>query len=169
MNKNTLQIKSITRDSIPAALQKAQQYRALGLGAEAESICLDILACDESNDEAIVLLLLALTDQFEKGPADLAQRANALLPKLKNQYEQFYYEGIICERRCKALIHQSGLRSRHHAYEFLQRAMYCYEQAEAIRPKGNDESILRWNACVRILQRYPYLEPNENNDDLGVE
>ena len=69
----------------------------------------------------------------------------------------------------KALIHKSGLRSRHHAYDFLARAMHCYEQAEVIRPLDNDESILRWNACVRILARYPYLEPSENTKGLELE
>lgn len=162
-------LKAIASSSIPAALEKAQQYRALGQGAEAESICLDILACDSHVDEAVVLLLLALSDQFETGPADLPSRALALLPDLQNDYERHYYEGIICERRCKALIHKFGLRSRHHAYDFLARAMQCYEQAEIIRPENNDESILRWNACVRILARYPYLEPSQDSKGLELE
>jgi len=29
-----------------------------------------------------------------------------------------------------------------------------HERAEALRPAGNDESILRWNTCVRLLGRH---------------
>ena len=43
------------------------------------------------------------------------------------------------------------------AYELLREAMGWYEKAEAIRPAGNDDAILRWNTCVRILQRRPDL------------
>jgi len=162
-------IKKIIATSIPAALEKAQQYRALGQAFEAESICLDILICDPKVDEATILLLLSLTDQFEQGPADLQSRALSLLPKLKDDYERYYYEGIICERQCKALLHKSGLRSRHHAYDFLLRAMNCYAEAESLRPENNDETLLRWNTCVRLFTRYPYLEPAQDSTDLELE
>ena len=33
------------------------------------------------------------------------------------------------------------------------------EKAEALRPPGNDDTILRWNACVRILIDHPSLGP----------
>lgn len=26
-----------------------------------------------------------------------------------------------------------------------------YEKAESIRPAGNDDALLRWNACARII------------------
>jgi hypothetical protein len=39
----------------------------------------------------------------------------------------------------------------HEAYDFLREAMTCCEKAEAIRPPGNDDALLRWNACARIL------------------
>jgi hypothetical protein len=29
--------------------------------------------------------------------------------------------------------------------------MTWYEKAEAARPAGNDDAILRWNACLRLL------------------
>ena len=34
---------------------------------EAESICLDILAVDPDNQRAIIILLLAVKDRFDKG------------------------------------------------------------------------------------------------------
>jgi hypothetical protein len=34
----------------------------------------------------------------------------------------------------------------------FEEAMTCFGHAEAIRPEGNDDAILRWNRCVRLLQ-----------------
>ena len=33
------------------------------------------------------------------------------------------------------------------------------EKAEAIRPADNDESILRWNTCARMINRHQRLKP----------
>jgi hypothetical protein len=38
--------------------------------------------------------------------------------------------------------------------------MAWYEKAESQRPPGNDEAILRWNTCARLLQRHPELTPS---------
>jgi hypothetical protein len=38
-------------------------------------------------------------------------------------------------------------------------AMESYERAEAMRPPGNDDALLRWNTCVRLLARHPQLKP----------
>ena len=51
-------MKKLSRDAIPAALDKARQYRLLNEPAEAESICLDILQADPENQQAIITLLL---------------------------------------------------------------------------------------------------------------
>jgi len=32
--------------------------------------------------------------------------------------------------------------------------MRWYERAEGMRPSGNDEAILRWNTCARLLGRH---------------
>ncbi|MGH7663533.1 MAG: hypothetical protein ACRENI_04450 [Gemmatimonadaceae bacterium] len=45
------------------------------------------------------------------------------------------------------------------AYDWLQEALGCYERAESLRPAGNDESLLRWNTCARILERSEHLRP----------
>jgi hypothetical protein len=37
--------------------------------------------------------------------------------------------------------------------------MQHYEQAERMRPAGNDESILRWNSCARSLNLSERLHP----------
>jgi hypothetical protein len=33
--------------------------------------------------------------------------------------------------------------------------MRCYAEAEKIRPVGNDDAILRWNRCIRLIQAHP--------------
>ncbi len=37
-------------------------------------------------------------------------------------------------------------------------ALDYFERAEQLRPAGNDDAILRWNACVRVLRQNPQLE-----------
>ena len=58
------QLKPISKESIPAAIEKAERYRLLDEPNLAESICLDILEADPQNAKAIIILLLAITDQF---------------------------------------------------------------------------------------------------------
>ena len=41
------------------------------------------------------------------------------------------------------------------AHELLLEAKSWYEQAETLRPPGNDDVLLRWNACARLLLRHP--------------
>src|SRR6266699_1140466 len=61
------ELKRLHKNAIPAALEKAERYRLLNEPGEAESICLDILQVDPENQHAVITLLLALTDRFEKG------------------------------------------------------------------------------------------------------
>ncbi len=104
------ELKPITREAIPKALEKGERYRLLNEPWQAESICLDVLRTDPENQEALVMLLLALTDQFDKGVADGAKRAREVLPRLGSEYEQTYYAGIICERQAKAQLDQGGIK-----------------------------------------------------------
>lgn len=36
-----------------------------------------------------------------------------------------------------------------------------FEKAEKIRPAGNDETILRWNACTRVIEKNKLTPRNE--------
>ena len=56
-------------------------------------------------------------------------------------------------------------------YEWLREAMAWYEKAEAIRPAGNDDALLRWNACARLLMRDQHLVPavEERGEPLLLE
>jgi hypothetical protein len=147
------ELKPLSQEAIPQAIEKAQHYRLLNEPAEAESICLDVLQVDPDNQQALVMLLLALTDRFTKGYAIGATQAKEVLPRLTDEYQRAYYAGIICERQAKARLSQGGPGARFDAYEWLREAMGHYEQAEALRPPGNDDAILRWNACARIIMR----------------
>jgi hypothetical protein len=149
-----MDLKPITREGVAAALQKAERYRLLNDSSAAESICLDILEVDPDNQPALVTLLLSITDQFGEELSDGVQRAREVLPRLKDDYKRTYYAGIICERRATAQLHRSALGAANVAAEWFREAMGWYERAEAIRPAGNDEAILRWNTCVRLLGRH---------------
>jgi hypothetical protein len=148
-----LDLKPLSKDAIPAALEKAMRYRLLNEPAEAESICLDVLKADPENQEAIVTLLLALTDRFEKGYGVSDTQAKELLSQIKSDYERYYYAGIFNERRAKAKLRQGTPDCRFQAYDLFREAMSWFEKAEAIRPSGNDDAVLRWNTCARIIGR----------------
>ena len=147
------ELKKISPAYVPAALQKAERYRLLGEPDEAESICLDVLAAEPGNQQAVVMQLLAISDQVPEGPAAHEQRARAVLPSLRDEYKRAYYEGIINERRAMAMLSLGAPGAGQSAYDAFRAAMECYERAERLRPAGNDESILRWNTCARILRR----------------
>jgi hypothetical protein len=151
--------KPITKDGVPAALQKAERYRVINDPTSAESICLDVLAVRSDNQQALVTLLLAITDQFGQAPTEGVRRAREVLPRLQDEYKRAYYAGIICERCAKAQLRSGAPKSGEMAYHWLREAMSWYEKAESQRPAGNDEAILRWNTCGRLLQRYPQLRP----------
>ena len=149
-----MNLKPITREGIPAALQKAERYRLLNDSSAAESICLDVLEIDPTNQEALVALLLSITDQFGEEMSDGVHRAQEVLPRISDEYERTYYAGIICERRARAQLHRGALGSAEVATEWFREAMKWYEKAESMRPAGNDEAILRWNTCVRMLSKH---------------
>lgn len=164
----TFEPKPISRESVPLALQKAERYRIIADPSSAESICLDVLTVDPENQRALVTLLLAITDQFAEAPTAGVHRAREILPRLHDPYMRAYYAGIICERCAKAQLHSGTPGSEEMAYEWLREAMTWYEKAEAQRPTANDEAILRWNTCARILARDQHLRPH-TDEPVSVE
>src|SRR5262245_21547511 len=91
------ELKLLSREGIPGALAKAERYRLLNQPWEAECIYRDVLAVDPGNQEAVIGLVLALTDQFEGGSATIVPRAREALQGLGDEYTRAYYAGIICE------------------------------------------------------------------------
>lgn len=160
------ELKTISQDAIPAALSKAHRYRLLNEPRDAESICRDILRADPDNQEATVGLLLALTDQFGKAMRVAVGHARELLPRLRDEYKRAYYDGVICERWAKAQFGQGA--PGYVIYEWLHQAMENYQTAETMRPEGVEDSILRWNACARIIRRNEQFRPRpeEQGDQM---
>jgi len=154
-----IRLKPISRDAIPRAIQKAERYRLLNQSWAAESICLDILEIDPENQQVLVMLVLALTDLHSGVAASGVKRAKDYLARIRDDYQRSYYSGVVAERRGQALLTNGGMGSGGMAYESLREAMDWYAKAEAIRPPGNDDAILRWNTCVRVLSGNSHLAP----------
>ena len=149
------ELKLLSREGIPGALAKAERYRLLNQPWEAECIYRDVLQVEPDNQDAAVGLILAITDQFDHGLGGRVDQAREALSRIEGEYGRAYYAGIICERRAKAILHDARPGSGPMAAELLLEARGWYERAEALRPAGNDDVLLRWNACARLLQRYP--------------
>ena len=143
------ELKPLSHEAVPAALEKAVRYRLLNEPSAAESICLDVLAVEPDNQEALKNIVLAMSDRFGRDYAVGDTHVNEYVAKLRDEYERVYYTGIVHERRAKVTLAKGGLR----AYELFVQAMEWFERAEAIRPVGNDDAILRWNGCARVINR----------------
>jgi hypothetical protein len=159
---STFQLKKISADGIPHAMEKAERYRLLNDPVQAESICHDVLAVDGDNQDALRCLILSLTDQFgAHGSAHTAREARSYIAKLADEYERAYYSGLCHERETRAFLHRkNAVRSA--AYDGFRHAMEWYERAEALRPPGNVDAVLRWNSCVRAIER-ERLSPAEGD------
>lgn len=155
------ELKPLSREAIPAALEKANRYRLLNEPGEAESIYLDILAVDPGNQEALMNIILAMSARFGKDYSIGDARLTEYIGRLTGEYERAYYSGIVYERRAKATLAKEGVG----AFELFLQAMECFEKAEALRPAGNDDPILRWNVCARIINQNK-LQPLEEASDF---
>jgi hypothetical protein len=167
------ELKPLSADSVPAALAKAEHYRLLNEPEEAESICIDILEVDPEHQRALINLLLARTDQFDEGSPTLLKQAREVLPRLRREFDRAYYGGLICERQAKSLLRRRGRRSGFVAYEWFQYAFEQYQIAidhGGSRPAEVGDTTLRWNTCVRMIERHPHCAPApEERAELGLE
>jgi hypothetical protein len=151
-------LKPISLDSVDGALAKAERYRLLNEPHEAESICRDILEVDPTNRQARISLVLALTDEISQESGAFAGAMEAM-SGLESEYDRTYYSGIAWERRAKASYAGGGVGTSGYVYDWTVRALRLFGEAEHLRPAGNDDAILRWNACVRFLDRHKELRP----------
>ncbi|MDP9202976.1 MAG: hypothetical protein M3P26_13750 [Gemmatimonadota bacterium] len=158
MNEH-FKLKPISREAIPRAIQKAERYRLMNQSWAAESICRDILDIEPANQQVVVMFVLALTDQLAADHGYIMKAVHETLPRITDPYQRAYYTGIASERSGQALLHRGGMGSGAMAYDALRDAMTWYERAEAIRPAGNDDAILRWNTCARLISGNSQLGP----------
>jgi tetratricopeptide (TPR) repeat protein len=152
-------LRLISTAGIAEAIAKVELYRSLNEPEEAESICRDILAVEPQHQLALRFLGLAITDQFNGGRSDRYKEAEEAFQKLTDRYERIYYSGLLYERRAKAQLHAG--QSAHTLKPLFERALQCFDEAAKIRPEGNDDAILRWNRCVRLLQTPSYAWESE--------
>lgn len=157
------ELKPLSKSGVPAALEKAEHYRLLNEAQEAESICLDILEVEPDNQHALVTLLLSLTDQFRRVQAAKVSQAREIVGRLKQEVDQAYYAGIICERQAKASLEHFEPGSGSVAYGKFREAMTFYERAAELASGDNNDATLRWNACARTMNRNPDVAPAQDN------
>ena len=149
------QLKRISPSRNPLRLSRRRNSIAHSANPEeAESICRDILVIEPQHQRALRLLGLALTDQFSGDASDRNRETEEIFQKLSDPYERLYYTAILHERRA-----ESGERKLRQLpvslLPLFEHALHLYAEAEKLRPTGNDDAILRWNRCVRLLQ-HPY-------------
>ena len=159
-----LKLKTISKDGIAEAISKVTLYRYLNEPEEAESICHDILAVEPENQMAQRLLGLSITDQFTGQSSDRYADAGSAFQRLDDPYERLYYAGLLCERRAKAQM-RAG-RPPQMLVSLFKEAMCYFEEAETLHPVGNDDAVLRWNRCLRLLEKLPQFESEERGPTL---
>ncbi len=153
------ELKPLSPKSLPAALDKALRYRLLNEPMQAESICRDILRVDPQHRQALITLVLALTDQFGESLSKAFGEARKAVERLPDGYDRSYYHGIVCERRANAHFRRRGPGSGAVAYDWYRQAMEHYERAGELAEADNADAALRWNTCVRMLRRHGDLKP----------
>ena len=159
-------MKTISRSGISHALTKAETYRDLGEPEATESICRDILAVELDNQSALRLIRLAIVDQFCGESSDRCSGAKTIFHTLVDPYERVYYSGLLQEGGARAQM-RTGEPARM-LVPLFEDAMACFEQAASMRPHGNDDAILRWNRCVRLLQSLSCTEQEKEAVGLYV-
>ena len=165
------ELKLLSREGIPGALAKAERYRLLNQPWEAECIYRDVIEVEPENQEAVIGLVLAITDQFEQGSAAaIVPRAREALLGLRDEYQHAYYAGIICERRARVLLQSARPGSGAMAHELLhvRRRDWAVQIAADLVRRAYWFQPLMWIAC-RMLRR----ESEQACDDVvlgaGVE
>jgi len=162
------EMKSLSRDAIPAALEKALRYRLLNEPEQATSICEDVLRIDPENQEALTTLILSLTDQFGGTRPVSPKAAHDLIPALKDAYDREYYAGIVWEREGIARLRTNVPHSGPVAFDCFRRAMSCFERAEALSPPANNDAVLRWNFCARMIMNQADIVPADDDQEVAA-
>jgi len=160
-----IQLKKISSDFIGEALRKADKYRMLNHPKTSESICRDVLEVDPDNQQAVHLLIVSVSEQFANTNrySDIRLRhADEWISHVKDEYQRLYLSGLIRERWAKARIRDLPGPD---LYEYFHEAMEFYEQAEKIKPEGDESTTIHWNLCARQINRHPHIRPHEEDSE----
>jgi hypothetical protein len=162
-----MDLKPLSQETIPGAVEKAKHYRLLNEPSAAESICRDILRVRPDHAETLVILVLSMCDQIGQGYKLAPESIGAVIDRLPDAYQKAYYTGILDERRAMARLRNDSPGAGFMAYDCLIEAMRCYEEAERLAPAHNDDAILRWNTCSRLIERNQLVpRPEEEGAQL---
>jgi len=157
-----VELKTIQIEAVPAALDMAKSYRLLNEPDEAESICLDILAVEPDNQDALITMLLAVADKFAEGGLQTNfEKAREIVDRLSSAYCKSYYSGIIFERRAKYHLKMGAPQSGNMAHAWFTKAMTAYGEALAGCDPDNQDAVLRWNSCARFINDHPDVKPDD--------
>jgi len=159
-----IELKRLSPEAAASALDKAKWYRLLNEPHEAESICQDILEVAPDHQEALITLLLALTDSFHNELNRSFPMAQAVVERINDQYCKAYYTGIIFERRAKAHLRHGAPGSGPIAYDWLMKALESYDRAIKVCGSHNQDALLRWNSCARIINAKAEVKPGEPDE-----
>lgn len=156
-------LKTIKPEAVSSALEMAKGYRLHNEPDEAESICLDILAVDSDNQDALITMLLAVTDKFAEGSLQPNfEKAREIVARLSSAYCKSYYTGIIFEARAKYHLKLGAPRSGNVAHAWFVKAMAAYGEALAGCDPDNQDAVLRWNSCARFINNHPDVKPDDD-------
>lgn len=163
------ELKPLSIKGLKSAYEKAERYRLLNEPKLAESICLDILEADPNNKEVIIVLILSLTDQFgQLGSSKAIKQARELVNRLDDEYSRIYYMGIIHERQGTTALNSGIPGCEFDAFEWYREAMEFYEKAQEIHLSGNEDAVLRWNTCARIIMEKK-LTSRPKDDSISMQ
>jgi hypothetical protein len=164
----SFELNRLSVDGVDDAIKRAEHYRLLNDPEQAESICLDVLLVEPQDQRNLVVLILAITDQFSAQHAHATvARALELVSQLGDEYQRAYYAGIVHEREARACLDRGPASM--FAYNGYRTAMDFYERAEGLRPLKNDDAILRWNSCVRAIRRARLHPVADDEQELPLE
>jgi hypothetical protein len=147
-------LKPISAGAVENALEKAEHYRLLNQPRLAESICLDILSVEPQHQKALIVLLLAMTDQFESPSTRNVKKALDIASRLQDEYSRNYYKGIVLERQAGAALKSGVPSATFDACEWFLEAMKSFERAESLSSRENNDAVLRWNTCARAIMQH---------------
>ena len=153
------ELKKLSPEAVPAARERWELYRLLNHPFLAESICRDILDVNPNDQEALVSLVLTLCDQFGVEGGASVKSVMEVVQDLESDYERRYYAGITYERMAFSSLRRGGFGAGEVAYDWFMKAMERFESAAEVRPAGNDDAILRWNTCARVVNARSDVRP----------
>ena len=153
---------TINKSSLPSVIAKAKQYRSLLEPDLAISICLDVFAVDQNNQEALVIYILSLTDLYSHDVKVDQEKILSAINRLNSDFERNYYIGLMHERKARSYLNKH--MSRSFAFEGLQNAMEYYELAEKLQPEDICDANLRYNSCLRTIEKEKLTPRQEFNE-----